>query len=90
MTGYALKSYKLCKIPCLLKVIFVQYKHERTQPKERKEKEEKMLKISVFLLLEFLLMYYLVKQIPDAITALIAVILVSFTFLWIKYLRFFR
>jgi len=66
--------------------------HERTQPKERKEKkaESKMLKLAIFLLLEFLLMYYLVKQIPDAITALIAVILVSFSYLWIKYLRFFK
>jgi len=48
------------------------------------------MKLAIFLLLEFALMYYLVEKIPNAITALIAVFCVSFTFLWIKYLRFFK
>jgi len=48
------------------------------------------MKLAIFLLLEFLLMVYLIKKIPDLIVALIAVILVSFSYLWIRYLRFFR
>lgn len=66
--------------------------YERTKPKERKEKgkKAKMLKLTLFLLLEFALMYYLVEKIPNVIVALIAVFCVSFSYLWIKYLRFFK